>query len=55
MESVATVRVGSVDFRRLSDYHSFTNVPIIEMGSADNWYMPIIGRYTINGNEVCLV
>ena len=44
VESVATARVGSVDFRRLSDYRSFMNVPIIEMGSADNWYMPIIGR-----------
>ena len=54
MESVATARVGSVDFRRLSVYRSFTNVPIIEMGSADNWYMPIIGRLRYNHVQPCM-
>ena len=43
-KSVALVREGSVDLRRLSVYRPFTEVPIIEKCRADNWYVPIIGR-----------
>ena len=39
-------------FRRLSVYRSFMKVPIIEKGSANNWYMPVYANTTQTTNQI---